>query len=140
MIQSFGKLRYSPQLVGSRADSFSWWLVVDCDPEIGRYYRHLFSLAHYKCQNIQRAAWAEHISVIRNEEPPEDKKGLWKKYEGLVVPFQYCPSIRGDGLYFWLDVDCDFLLDIREEIGLSRLPEYPLHLTVGNARFSDSSI
>lgn len=134
MIQASGKLRYSPQLLGSRADSFSWWLVVDCDPEIGKYYRHLYYLANYKCQNLLRPSWAEHISVIRNEEPSEDKKSLWKKYDGQEVVFQYHPEVRGDGLYFWLDVDCDFLLDIRAEIGLSRDPEYPLHLTVGNAR------
>lgn len=137
MIQASGRLRYSPQLIGSRADSFSWWLVVDCDPEIGRYYRHLYYLAHNKCQNIQKSSWAEHITVIRDEEPSEDKKGLWKKYDGMDVLFQYNPEVRGDGLYFWLDVESPFLLDIRSEIGLSRNPEYPLHLTIGNARFPD---
>jgi len=113
---------------------------VDCDPEIGRYYRHLYSLAHNKCRNLLRPSWREHISVIRDEEPPENKKHLWKKYDGQVVIFRYRPEIDHDGLYFWLDVECDFLLDLRVEIGLSRHPEYSLHLTVGNARFPNSPV
>jgi hypothetical protein len=136
MFRSVGKLRYSPHLLGVRADSVSWWLVVDCDPDIGRYYRHLFYLTHYKCQKIQSPAWKEHISVIRNEKPKEEKTYLWKKYDGQDVEFWYSPSVRGDGMFYWLDVDCDCLLDIREELGLSRQPEFPLHLTVGNAKIS----
>jgi hypothetical protein len=135
-----GRLRYSPQLIGARADFVSWWLVVDCDPEIGRYYRHLFRLAQHRCCDLQRPAWKEHITVIRDEEPPDSKKLLWKKYDGLCVPFKYSHLARGDDLYVWLDVESEQLLDIREELGLPRLPEYSLHVTIGNKKLVDSAI
>ena len=127
MIEGKGTLRYS-----STFEEMKWWLVVDCDKEIGKYYRNLYYLLHHKCRELQRPAWESHISVIRNEEPP--KKDLWGKYNGLNITYQYNPVIRNNGIYFWLDVECNQLLDIREEIGLDREPYFPLHLTVANAK------
>lgn len=132
-VKSVGKLRYSPQLLGADSVSESWWLVVDCDPDIGAYYRALYRLQHHDCRKLLRPAWREHISVIRNEEPPEDRKYLWKKYDGQQVEFTFRQGVRTEGFYFWLDVDCDEVLNIREELGLPRDPEFPLHLTIGNA-------
>jgi hypothetical protein len=83
-----------------------------------------------------RPAWEEHISVVRDEEPPN--KEFWEKYAGQEIEFQYNPIVEGDGLFFWLNVDCDFLLEIREELGLPRDPEFPLHLTIGNAKNEDA--
>ena len=62
------------------------------------------------------------------------KKVLWERYSGEIVTFEYNSIIRDDELYFWLDVSCPRLLDIREELGLPRHPEYSFHLTIGNAR------
>lgn len=128
MLFSIGKIRYSPKLAGNTSEK--WWVVVDCQKDIGNYYRYLYSHYFYKCKTIQRPAWDEHISVVRNEEPPN--KNLWNKYEGCEIQFTYQPNIETDGSYYWLPVECDFLLDLRVELGLSREPEFPLHLTIGN--------
>jgi hypothetical protein len=128
--QSVGKLRYSPKLTGDRNEK--WWLVVDCDRELGRYYRSLFQAGQFHCRKLQAPSWDEHITVLRNEEPPEAHKFLWHKYEGVAVEFSYSGGLETDGLYYWLAVDCPQLLDIREELGLARDPLYPLHLTIGN--------
>jgi len=130
MFNSSGKLRYSPKLTGQRSEN--WWLVVDCDPEIGKYYRSLFQSGQFHCRKLQAPSWAEHITVIRNEEPSEASKALWQKHEGVSVDFSYLGGLETDGLYYWLSVECPRLLDIREELGLSRDPVYPLHLTIGN--------
>lgn len=103
---------------------------MDCDPEIGAYYRNLFWLHTNKCQSIQRAAWASHISIVRNEEPPDPTK--WYEYDGEEIEFDYTPPVQNNEIFYWLPVTCERLLDIREELGLPRQPAYGLHLTVGN--------
>jgi len=126
-----GLLRYSPKLLGERT-SEKWWLVLDCDPEIGRYYRQLFSAHHFHAQKIQRPAWKEHITVIRDEEPLDSCKSLWEKYEGQSIEFSYNTYLETNGEYWWLSVECEFLLTLRAELGLPRDPFFPLHLSVGH--------
>ena len=128
MYTSTGKLRYSPKLTGERSEN--WWLILDCDPDIGSYYRNLFKIGHYNCRKLQTPSWKEHISVVRNEEPPN--KLFWEKHIQKEVSFTYTPELRSDGIYVWLNVKCELLLDLREELGLPREPIYPLHLTIGN--------
>jgi hypothetical protein len=129
MHQSKGTLRYSPKLTGERDEK--WWLILDCDPGIGAYYRNLYKMWHYNCKKLQAPSWAEHITVVRNEEPPIKKP--WQLHDKKQVNFTYTVDYFGsDGVYVWLDVECEELLDIREALGLPRNPIYPLHLTIGN--------
>ena len=132
IIKSSGIFRYSPQLLGEGC-SVNWWLVIDADPGIGQLYRALYKLQAFNCDQLLRPAWAEHVSVIRNEEPLDHKKNLWKKYDGESIEFAYEPIVKDNGKHFWLPVQCERALDIRMELGLSRHPEYYLHLTIGNA-------
>ena len=129
MHTSQGRLRYSPKLLGDRK-SEKWWLVVDCDDSIGQYHRHLYWVHTYRTHKLVRPAWKEHITVIRNEEPPD--KRHWEQYDGEVVEFSYDFSAQTNGEYWWLRVDCPRLLEIREELGLSREPLIPLHLSIGH--------
>jgi len=90
---------------------------------------------------IRRPAWKEHITVIRGAYEwlgPKGNLNLWGKYDGDSIEFEYEPRITtrepepDRPKYFWLNVSCPKLLDIREELGLPREPPYPLHLTIGN--------
>jgi hypothetical protein len=126
-----GYLRYSPKRLGDRV-SPNWWLVLHCDSAIGKYYRELYRLATFGCDKLVPAAWKEHVTVIRDEEPPELKKCLWGKYDGETVHFTCGTQLDNNGEYFWLSVESERLLDIREELGLPRFPEIPLHLSVGH--------
>jgi len=127
-MKSVGTLRYSPKLLGGRSEK--WWLVLDCDESICAYYRDLYCLFHHKTRQIIKPAWDSHITVIRNEEPLY--KEFWEKYVGEQVEFEYETSPQTDGNYWWLGVDCQRLLDIRIELGLSEQPIFPLHLSVGH--------
>lgn len=135
-MNSTGTLRYSPKLNGSheRRDggSTKWWLVLDVDPELGRYLRQLHHLATYRTQKLQKPAWEVHISVIRDEEPLDEFKPLWEKYAGLELCFEYELNAEGNETYVWLPVVCEAALDIRVEMGLPRSPIFPLHCTIGN--------
>ena len=127
-MQSTGTIRYSPPALGE-SQGQNWWIIVDCQAEIGKYYRQLYKGFHWNCRELKKPAWAEHISVGRNEEPPN--KEFWEKYNGQTVDFTYTLQAQTDGVYCWLPVQCDFLLDLRVELGLPREPEFPLHLTFG---------
>lgn len=133
LLSSKGVLRYSPKLLGDRV-SEKWWLIADADPAIGTYYRELYWLHHHKCETLQKPAWAEHITIIRNEEPPEANKMLWEKYAGESVEFTYHSVPDSDGLFVWLAVECGRFEEIRRELGLQPNPAIPFHLTIGNLK------
>jgi hypothetical protein len=128
---SEGILKYSPKTLGNRV-SDKWWLIIECDPEIGRYVRHLYRKFRFDCDTMTRPAWREHITVIRNEHPLSDRLHLWEMNEGQVMTFRVGLEVKTNGEYFWLDIECDRVLDIREELGLPRNPYYPLHLSIGH--------
>lgn len=132
---SIGTLRYSPKLVGNRSEK--WWVVLDCDPVLGAYYRHQFWLAHYRTVKMVRASWAEHITVVRNEEPL--LKEAWEKYPGRSFEFSYDPVPESNGLYWWLSVYCPELWNLRLELGLPREPEFPFHLSFGHCEECDDT-
>ena len=129
MSKSTGTLRYSPKLLGDRA-SEKWWLILDCDPDLGRYYRHLYCIAQYRTQKMLRPAWAEHITVVRNEEPPNPQ--FWGRYTGHTVSFYYNTVPKTNGDYWWLEVNQTWLRDLRQELGLPRSPEIPFHMSLGH--------
>lgn len=135
MLHASGTLVYSPTLrKGStiRRDGGStlWWLIVACDPELGRLWRHLFALAHHRCRRAQEPLWSTHISVIRGEGPSEPEH--WRKYADRAVEFRFEPDCRETEGFLWFPVECPQLHDIRAELGLSPNPEPPLYLTFGN--------
>lgn len=132
---TIGRFRYSPKMFNGGKQNYStkWWLVVDCDPEIGRLYRELFTASTYRVHSLKRPAWEAHISVIRNEKPPKPDK--WEAYKGKTAPIVYDPTkIEFNGTYAWIPVVCPAALEIREELGLPRDPYFPLHMTIGNCK------
>jgi hypothetical protein len=77
--------------------------------------------------------------------PKELYDRYWRKYQGEVVEFEYSHIVRRSGdttpgerpeNFWFLDVHCDRLMDIRRELGLrisSPIDGRPFksHLTVG---------
>ena len=133
MFSSTGKLRYSAK---RQSSDQNWWIVLDCDPEIGRYYRHLYHIGHSRCRKLARPFWGTHITVSRNEQPTN--MSVWRAYAGKQVTFQYTGGIENNygperyRSFFWVKVVCPELLEIREELGLTRNPKIDLHLTIGS--------
>lgn len=123
-----GTLRYSPKLLGTVSPN--WWLIADCDPELGKYFRHLYHLQTYRTEKLQRPAWAEHVTVIRNEPPPDP--ALWEAFNGQQIELKVLLPAQSNGYYVWLPVQCDYLLDLRDGLGLPRQPIIPLHLSIGH--------
>lgn len=129
MNKAQGTLHYSPNLLGGGT---KWWLVLWCDKSIVKYYRHLYAMDHYFCTKLNRPAWDSHITIIRDEEPPDEFKSKWLALEGQTVDFWYEHNPHTNGEYWWLPVISEDLLNLREELGLSRNPYYNLHLSFGH--------
>lgn len=130
-MKSTGTLRYSQSPLDPDRKS-NWWLVLDCDDAIAKMYRHLYWLDCFKTKKLCRPAYSAHVTVVRDEEPCDDRKLLWDAHKGLELEFEYKGGVETNGDYHWLDVECECLLDIREELGLRREPIYPLHLSIGH--------
>lgn len=135
LIKSTGTLRYSPELgKGShtRRDggSTQWWLIIDCDPELGRYLRYQFMRGNHYTRSLQSPLWGAHVSVIRGEIPAN--MDAWKHLDGATIDFEYDPAVCETQGFVWCPVRCNQALDLREMLGLAREPEPPLHLTIGN--------
>ena len=103
MFTSVGRLRYGRS---------TWNLVVDVDPQLTAYYRALLPKAWYP----QPPKYPAHISVLRREIPVNLE--LWNQYDGEAIEFFYVPEVRIGQVYYWLDVYCSRLEDIRLELGL----------------------
>lgn len=128
-----GTLYYSPKMHGEHK-SEKWWLIVQADLEIGRYYRTLYHYIRDRADKLLPPAWREHVTVIRNEEPPN--KALWEKYAGQTVEFEVFPTPDNNGDYFWLEVTSPRLMEIRQELGLQGDPVWPFHLSFGHRGLS----
>jgi hypothetical protein len=130
-MKSVGKLIYSPR---SHLASSERWLVVMCDDEISKYYRHLYS-KEYPYLNgdrggkLTRPVWGTHISTIRGEKI--HKPELWGLDANKVIDFEYEGGVIDNNEYYWLKVKCPYLSELREKYGLSKEPRFGFHLTIG---------
>lgn len=123
MFSGHGKLLYYP----------SWWLIIDVDEEICRYYRHLIRFYNPSLQLNPSRNGADITTIAGKYEKPDiEHEYLWNKYEGEKIDFRYNPKINTDGEYFWMEVECERIEEIRKELGLTPKIIQPWHLTVGN--------
>lgn len=131
-MKSIGKLVYSPR---THLASSEKWLVMMCDDEISKYYRHLYTKEYPPYLNggyslkLTRPVWGAHISVIRGEKIPN--MNLWGLAANKVVEFEYEGGVIDNGEYFWLKAKCPYLSEIREKYGLWKEPRFGFHLTIG---------
>ena len=113
----------------------NWWMVLDCPEDIGAYYRHLYWIDHNKGLKLARPYWGSHITVVRNEPPPN--KELWWNYDGERVEFSYSPGVENNysdarfRSFYWVNVVCPRFEEIRVKLGLPKNPDGVYHMTIG---------
>ena len=138
MPQVTGTYKFAPTLGSSgnrmRRDGATtdWWLIVQCDRDLGRYLRHLCKLEAPGGVKISEPLWGAHVSIIQNETPPNLEH--WNDREGREVTLEYEQAPQETDGYIFLPVNCPEALDYREQLGLPREPKWPLHLTIGNRK------
>ena len=140
LLKGTGVLTYDPHRPGLKSKT-DWWIVVNTDSEICRYYRW-WVYRRYMLE-LQKPSWGAHVSVLRGGKPAGDKMHLWKKYQGEKIEFEYEPIIRHSGdttrgdrpdVFWFVDVWSDRMNEIRAELGFTNVfRDQPIkyHLTVG---------
>ena len=102
--ESKGKLQYSKD----------WRLVLKVDQDLADYYRSLIP----PWMSSQRPRWPAHITVVRQEKEMPVNKQHWWKHNNRTVSFIYSPIIHHDSVYYWINVWCKILEEIRIELGM----------------------
>lgn len=131
-----GVIKYDPYRAEMKKRT-SWWCVVNVDREITRYYRWWLRKEYHLI--LEQPSWDAHISVVRGETDVKRKLDVWKKYDGDKVDFLYehgtirsHPDPKG-GRFYWVDVECPKLAQIRKELGLP--VGWRFHITIGRTYY-----
>lgn len=130
--RSSGVVRYDPKV--ERGSFVKWWVILQCDRELVRYYQHIFYKLYWR--KLQTQLWGAHCSLVRGEEPL--KPGNWKKYAGKVIEFEYeydgefLSNYDKGGRHFWLKVWSAEFGEIRQSLGLTAEPKIPFHISIGS--------
>lgn len=136
-------LNYNPILLGEeRPKEKGWWVVGETPPELGKYLRTLYKFSTYSCSLLIRPAWADHITIVRDEKPTitEDKvKSFWRKYIGQSIECRVILEPETNGYYWWLPIISEAACVLRRELGLTPSPEIPLHLSFGHTGVKNES-
>ena len=109
-------------------------MILECDRRIGAYFRQLYEMESFGVRTLKEPLWGTHVSVIRDEQPEDAAK--WKELEGMTLPIQYSNQVQVYGSYAFVEARCEEALIYRETLGLSKQPEFPLHMTIGNLKSS----
>jgi len=116
-------------------------LVLDVDQELVRYYLKLIPRA----LDVVRGRWGAHVTIVRTGSPFDKPTNteVWGKYEGEEIDFFYENIVHKGNSYYWLNVFCVRLEEIRSELGLSIESRYTVppdgftkcfHITLGNTK------
>lgn len=129
MYKAKGKIVFNPLTRDGEKPDKLWWAIVECPKDIIDYYKYW--VTKNKNFKLNTPSFGSHISIVRNEEPPDEFKHMWGKRNGMEVEFTYTPDFETNGDYWWLKVECPILSDIRLELGLPLEPRFDYHLSIG---------
>jgi hypothetical protein len=105
------------------------WLILETPFSINLYYK--WWIEKFIGKKISTPLYGSHVTIIAGKYTDVSNHPNWAKYQDKKIPFKYSSIIYGDDNYFWLNVICGELADIRKELGLSPDPHWSLHLTIG---------
>ena len=126
--ESTGQLQYSKD----------WRLVLRVDQGLADYYRSLIP----KWTPCQRPRWPAHVTIVRQEKETPVNKQFWWRYNNERVKFLYSPIVHQGKVYYWLNVYCNRLEEIRIELGMPCHSQHTqpegfrksFHVTVANMK------
>jgi hypothetical protein len=130
LYSSIGTLHYAQN---------TYRLVLLVDQGLADYYRSLIPRWH----DINRPKHEAHVTVVRSGKESPSNLWFWGKYEGEKVSFLYEPIVHIGRIYYWLNILCIRLEEIREELGLPVASIYTLppdgygryfHCTIANSK------
>lgn len=105
-----------------------WWLLARVDDGLIDYYAAQVN-KKFGVKLHTRTLWRAHVSVIRGVEPVANVE-KWGLGEGKIAQIKYTHEVYTNGAHWWLNVESDDLVDIRQHYGFST-DKKRFHLTIG---------
>lgn len=127
---SLGRLQYFVEpIVGHK-------VILLADQGISNLYRNLIP----RYLHVRPQMYPAHVSVVRKETPAYLEP--WGRHADKSIEFEYESWVYNDHKYYWLNVFCPRLEEIRRELGLplcsgiTRSPDgkHKFHMTIGNTK------
>lgn len=141
-LKTTGIVKYNPTRKGLKNNASC--CVIEVDQGIIDYYRKLTNDKYGF--DLLKPSWSAHISVVQGliDQTSDLYKEHWLKYDNLEVELEYqiYPRYSGDttdvgngdhGWFWFLDVKCDLMKEIRIELGL--VTNFSPHLTIGKRSY-----
>ena len=108
---------------------------LNVDPQIVYYYRSLVP----KSVRLNRQKFTTHVSVVRELNLPLINS--WDQHKD-EIEFHYDPYVFAGDTYWWINVQCEQLHELRLNLGLERDCWYTrppdlaeaFHITIGNTK------
>lgn len=130
--KSKGVLKYDP---GKGTKHFQdFWCLLILDDEIYKYYSW-FMNKEGEPINKPNSLWGFHSSVIKGEEPKQNKN-KWGYKDGKEIEFYYGNYISwSNGRHAWMNLYCEELSELRDFYGLyTNGGKLKYHMTLGRLR------
>jgi hypothetical protein len=147
MITYTGKLNFFPLDISKKHKEQSLWkksALIEFDADIEEYYRYLLK-KRFGFNGGLATLRGSHITFINDKVNENDVilqnnyQEIANKYNGQTIDFTIkLNELRSNGYYWWYNVICNEALNIREEIGLERIPYFGLHFTI--CRFNKDNL
>jgi hypothetical protein len=106
------------------------WFYLEADPQIGEYYKWLYSRAFKVWYPSMNGC---HITFIAGEK--DDRIVSFDElmsYYSKDIEFKYSNQVYTNTQAFWVAVESEELNEIRKSLGLR--PRLTMHLTLGNIK------
>ncbi len=121
---------YDPPRPGMKRVRPGSFLIAEVDNGIASYYRWWVNKRYGLA--LQHTAWKPHITIVDGKRPLTDAQmKLWKKYQHLVIDFEYSVEMEQQWKFWVLPVRSQKLSEIRAEFGFDTHKPYPFHITFG---------
>lgn len=135
MIVVRGKLDFSPEDRTKKHKNQSSWkrtAMIQTNCDIDQYYAW-FLKTRFNLE-LNKNLRGTHITIISDRMEREVFDQGAKLFHGKEIEFFYNPKdIQSSGKHWWLSIHCPDAENIRESLGLSRIPYFGFHLTIGHA-------
>lgn len=139
MIELKGNIIFDPpDLTNKHLNQNSWKkvVIVDIPDDTCKYYAW-FLLKRFNLK-LNPPIRGSHITIIndrKNEINIARYEILKKQLNGKEISFKFDPEeIRTNGKHWWIRINDSLDAEnIRQLVGLNRIPNFPYHLTIGYA-------
>jgi hypothetical protein len=105
------------------------WGFLECDHELGKYYRKLYRNHYYGCRKLQRPSNAEHITIFS----PWDEIDLsgYHRFNGKELEFEVFTKPFTNGNAVWYPVYSMDIRIFRMRLGAASTMGKPVHFCLG---------